>query len=161
MKLEASAISFFGRYMISNKLFRLLFLILTIVFIQPTNSQTSEKELKGWAGSPEEPAKIPFDYYYITVKGKASSIAMRKQKGDAIKATCIAAAEAVAGNEIMKVSSSVKSGDNGEVVSGKVNLKQKECKSSSQADPKIELSEWKECECIFYSHLPHIKKNLE
>jgi hypothetical protein len=41
-----------------NKLFRLLFLILAIVS-QSTNSQTPAKELKGWAGSPEEPAKAP------------------------------------------------------------------------------------------------------
>ena len=147
--------------MIMKKIFRLLFLILAIVSIQPTNSQTTAKELKGWAGSPEEPAKAPFDYYYITVKGKASPIAIRKQKGDFIKATCIAAAEAIAGNEIMKVSSGAKTVENGEVVSGKVSLKQKECKSASQADPKIKLSEWQECECTFYSHLPHVKKNLE
>jgi hypothetical protein len=143
-----------------NKLFRLLFLILAIVS-QSTNSQTPVKELKGWAGSPEEPAKAPFDYYYVTVKGKASPIAIRKQKGDVIKATCIAAAEAVAATAIMKVSSGVKSVENGEIVSGKLSLKPKECKASAQSDPKIELSEWKECECTFYSHLPHVKKNLE
>jgi hypothetical protein len=70
-------------------------------------------------------------------------------------------AEAVAATEIMKVSSGVKSVENGEIASGKLSLKPKECKASAQSDPKIELSEWKECECTFYSHLPHVKKNLE
>jgi len=147
--------------MISNRLFRLLILILFIAFVQPTISETPTKKIKGWAGSPDDSTKEPFDYYYVTVKGKASPITVRKKKGDAMKATCIAAAEAIAGMEIVKVSSGINSVENGEFISGKVSIKQKECKATSQVDPKIELSDWKECECTFYSYLPLVKKNQE
>lgn len=151
-----------------EKYFTLVIIFLLNLFSCSSDSDLRKKDFtdtwNDWGGHPESPNQKPFDYYYMKYRGRASEISIKKKSGELMKQTCINSAlegqKDISGRMVWETVS-IYSCDEDMTAKylwrhyfqgTKVNTK--ECKPMAVPTPSIPLSEYRECECILYIHIP-------
>lgn len=145
-------------------LFPILFAILTCA--DTPNKPVTPKELFGWAGAPEDINKKPHDYFYAKFYGKVE-ILSTKLKAEDYQNKCIQSATKQAKAEIlfMVLDEHPDDRQTDEVFIDSRNKPQNnfpvsllKCKPNayeySGIFARIQGSNWRDCECIFYMKVP-------
>lgn len=129
----------------------------------------ADKPWEGWAGSLDRPGKMPFEYFYIKSQARASQKSIEMQNENSIKKTCSDAASLTAKADIaVKILSEFSecsdcSEDKKTIFKESSTIKEaklKECKPTASEISEIKGSNWRECECIVYAHIPGGKDGL-
>ncbi|MDX1958180.1 MAG: hypothetical protein SFU98_06385 [Leptospiraceae bacterium] len=151
--------------------FLLLILSLSFFCSEPKSKETvPEKPIEGWAGSPVNPSQKPFEYFYMAKKAKVNVESPNKQKARMIQSTCVDVAITQAKRDLIRTlfedtfaSASTTAGQEIEFNTKAVirefsgllkDVKTKECKPKAIAIADYPASEWVECECVIFVHIP-------
>lgn len=153
-------------------LFIISILLLTSCTVSEKNFPREDKKWEGWAGHPDKPGKKPFDYFYVKSIARASQKSIERQSELMVKGTCIEANIILARENLHRqMAYSITGVCDGECDDyGKIEIKassnlikeikQKECKPIATEESSFKGSSWRECECIFYAHVPGGKDAL-
>lgn len=152
-------------------------IILSLLNCTSKNSRNRDKlEYKskvqeGWGGPPFEENKEPFDYFYVKVRGKASSESISKKSGGMMHNTCTSSIQEnsqeefykklVEGDRGVPKDKLIEQGISREIKEKIMTPRFKECKPTAKPEPGIYYSEYRSCECVLYIRIPGGKKEWE
>jgi len=129
----------------------------------------ADKPWEGWAGSPDKPGKMPFEYFYIKSQARASQKSIEMQNENSMKKTCSDAASLmgkadIATKMLSEFSECSDCSDDKKTIFKESNAvkeaKLKECIPTSPEISELKGSNWRECECVIYAHIPGGKDGL-
>ena len=150
----------------NKKILLLLLFLTTLACSSKTEKPIPEQQLEGWAGNPDNPNEKPFDYFYMKTTGRASQKSIAKKSARALQTSCIEVNTYQTKNNIFnKLIGELLLGGSGNFTEVTVSsiakeyrlkkeIKVKHCYPIAKSGIEESESDWKECECIFYVHIP-------
>lgn len=152
---------------------KLIFILCILVLVGCGSNEKMfprpDKPWEGWAGSPDRPGKMPFEYFYIKSQARASQKSIEMQNENSMKKTCSDAASLTGKADIAtKILSEFSecfdcSDDKKNMFKESSVVKEtkiKECKPTSPEISELNGSNWRECECVLYALIPGGKDGL-
>ena len=152
-----------------NKTKIFIFFILVVIIFYTLHLNATSMMIS-WAGHPDDVREEPHDYFYLKEGGRANGKILNSNSGELIKTSCIESAKEYVKTDLIgklvgeTIINKFRNHGDKELAIGKILVMEykeeikeiniKECIPLAVPDPLIPYSEWKECICVFYYHIP-------